>query len=129
MGFTQIPAGASAAPSPSFIPSPAVPAGLTLRQTYTSSQTGLTWPVDWVYVVAAAGGGSGALTINVQSVGGGSGACFQGWMRASDLTALTIGAGGASVSGGSALGNNGGTTIVGPVRAPGGTGGGVRSGT
>lgn len=106
-------------PAPSFVPSPAVPAGLTLHNTYTTSTGSLTWPVDWVYVVAVGGGGSGSSDGTASNVaGGGGGACVQGWVRAADLTSVTIGAGGAGVIG--ALGNNGGDTIAGPIRAPGG---------
>lgn len=118
--MTAFPSGGSTTvPAPSFIPSPSVPAGLTLRNTYTTSQTGLTFPRDWVYVVAVGGGGSGTGLSNF--AGGGGGACIQGWVRATDLTAVTIGAGGAASA--TSSGNIGSTTIAGPIRAPGGGGG------
>lgn len=87
------------APAPSFIPSPAVPPGLTLRHTYLTSQSGLTFPVEWVYFVGVGGGGSGAGKYGAAGAGGGGGAaCIQGWMRSSILTSVTIGAGGPSVA-------------------------------
>lgn len=110
---------APSTPAPGFIPSPAVPAGLTLRQTITASGTPTKtgWP-EWVYVVAVGGGGSGG---DGESAGGGGGACIQGWMQAQAIGAIAIGAGGAPP--GSGAGNVGSQTTVGPVRAGGGGGG------
>lgn len=113
-------------PAPSFIPSPKVPAGLTLRSTITTSQTPTktSWP-EWVYVVAVGGGGSGS---GASAVGGGGGACIQGWMRSDDVGAVTIGAGAAGGTPGNGYhGLKGSATSIGPIRAPGGGGGG-RSG-
>jgi hypothetical protein len=73
----------------------AVPAGLTLRNTYTSSQSGLSFPVNEVYVVVVGGGGGGGSgqagnsgsgtsggASRPATNGGGGGAVLQGWVPA-----------------------------------------------
>ena len=103
--------------SPTTLPI-AVPAGLTLRNTYTSSQTGLSFPVSEVFVVLVGGGGGGTYgnggANGVGSPGGGGGAVQMGWVPA--FTACTIGAGGSSDS-------RGGTSRIGMLLAFGGGGG------
>lgn len=105
---TKIAGKPAPGPSPSFIPSPSVPNGLTLRHTITASGTPdkSAWP-EWVYVVAVGGGGSATA-----DYGGGGGACFQGWVKKASVDAVTIGAGGSP--------GPGSPTVIGPVRAPGG---------
>ena len=51
-----------------------VPSGLTLRNTYTSTTSGLSYPVSQVYVVAVGGGGAGVTgnTSNGAANGGGT---------------------------------------------------------
>lgn len=111
---TRLAGKPSPSPAPSFIPSPSVPDGLTLRHTILASGTPnkSAWP-EWVYVVAVGGGGGGD---NVG--GGGGGGCFQGWVRTASVGAVVIGAGGAGKSSGPS--NAGSPTVIGPIRAPGG---------
>ena len=82
-----------------------VPTGLTLRNTYTSSTSGLTFPVSQVYVVCVGGGGGSPTGANGSgNQAGGGGACVQGWIPAP--TNITIGAGGTNA------GTAGGQTIL-----------------
>ena len=64
----------SAASQPPELPT-AVPVGLTLRNTYTSSQSGLTYPagITQVFVVLIGGGGNGSSQVrySTTSYGGG----------------------------------------------------------
>lgn len=118
MGFSQLPAAfADTGPQTYPIFGSAPPADLTLQATYTSSTAGLSFPVEWIYVVAVGGGGSGSSASAMS--GGGGGACVQGWIRTTGLTSVTVGSGGASVTG-TGDGNPGGATIVGPLYAYGG---------
>ena len=73
----------------------AVPAGYTLRHTYTTSQSGLTFPVPVVFVVLIGGGGNGrAGTFNgsycVNGEGGGGGGIVMAFVTAPST--ITIGA-------------------------------------
>ena len=54
-----------------------VPLGLTLRNTYTTTTTGLSFPVTQVYAIVVGGGGAGG---NGGNAGGGGGAWIQGWI-------------------------------------------------
>ena len=104
--------GSSTVPAPSSAPTTFlnVPPGVSLRNTYTSSTSGLSFPVSQVFVIVVGGGGSGSIG----GGGGGAGACLMGWI--SSPTAVTIGAGGTG-------GANGGATIVGNIYAMGGNAG------
>ena len=66
-----------------------VPLGLTLRNTYTTTTSGLSFPVSQVYVIAVGGGGSGGIGANGAG-GGGGGAVLQGWVASP--TTVTVGA-------------------------------------
>ncbi len=68
-----------------------IPAGLTLRQTYTSSAT-FTIPsgLTAMFIIAIGGGGSGGSTAG--GGGGGAGCAFAGWVT--PATNIVIGAGG-----------------------------------
>ena len=69
---------ASSASQPTTLPT-AIPVGLTLRNTYTSSQTGLTYPagITQVFVVLVGGGGGGRDAGGVTTGGaGGVGTCL-----------------------------------------------------
>ena len=56
--------GISIVPVPSSASTPAlsvgVPVGLTLRNTYTSTTSGLSFPVSQVYAILVGGGGGGS---------------------------------------------------------------------
>ena len=72
-----------------------VPTNLTLRYTYTTSQSGLSYPVSQVFVVLVGGGGSGADTYGWSNVmygggGGGAGAVVMAWVPSP--TVITVGA-------------------------------------
>lgn len=80
------------------------------------------------FVRGKAGGGSGSAGSGPLNVGGGGGGGF--YLLANNPTAqtITIGAGGASVSGADVAGNAGGTTSFGSIAsATGGIGGGISS--
>jgi hypothetical protein len=103
-----------------------VPSGLTLRNTYTSSTSGLSFPVTQVYAVVVGGGGGGAGSqAGYPAAGGGGGAAIGGWIPAP--TSVTIGAGGAA-GGAQGSGLSGGSTICGPIIAAGGGRGGQTAG-
>lgn len=86
----------------------------------------------YAYVRAGAGGGSGARAASGSSgSGGGGGACVEGWFKLTDLLSsetITIGAGGAAVTGASTVGNDGGNTTFGSKLTAYGGGGGRLSG-
>ena len=92
MASTVFPAASSASSPPTIT---GVPSGLTLRNTYTSTTSGLSYPVSQVYVVAAGGGGGGGggggnAQYRTGGGGGGGGAVVQGWLPAT-FTSVTIG--------------------------------------
>jgi hypothetical protein len=103
-------------------------------QTFTSSGT-FTWPsgVDTVYVTMIGGGGSGGGTTTAASTrsgGGGAGELILRYPFRKDVEgggassfAVTVGAGGAAIS--AAIGNAGGTSLFGILKALGGKGGAV----
>lgn len=104
----------------------AIPPGLTLAGTYAASASGLAWGANkYVFVIACSGGGGGGANINNSSGSGGGGSTgvlWTGWVLASALSSITIGAGG---TGNTSDGGNGGSTLLGSVLTlPGGTGGG-----
>jgi len=86
MATSVFPAASSASQPP--ILSTVVPAGVTLRQTYNSSASGLSFPVNQVYAVVIGGGG-----------GGNSGSAGQN-ANASQPSGWGGGAGGAAGGGG-----------------------------
>ena len=90
-----------------------VPLGLTLRNTYTTTTSGLSFPVSQVYVIAVGGGGSGGSGSSGSGGGGagGGGAVLQGWVASP--TTVTVGA------------SNGYSAVGALIAAAGGFGGGA----
>ena len=99
MGLSIIPAASS---SPTPLPT-SVPSGLTLRNTYTSTTSSLSFPTSPVFavVIGGGGGGSGAQVANNAGQGGGGGAVVMGWV--SPTTVATVGAGGTGGGAGSSV--------------------------
>jgi hypothetical protein len=97
------------------VPVNLIPPNLTLRHTYTSTQS-VSISTSPVFVVLAGGGGGGGIRTGDNTGGGGAGGLVMGWCAAP--TSVTIGAGGTSR-------NAGGATSVNtfPVQAEGGGGG------
>jgi hypothetical protein len=85
MGANQVPAPSASFAYNSPPASWAVPAGLTLRYTYTTSQTGQTFAASPVYAVVVGGGGGGH-----SNNGGGGGAVVSGWVYPTSV--VTVGA-------------------------------------
>ena len=93
MAGTTFPAASSASYPTTFLMD--VPSGLTLRYTYTSSQSGLNYSVNQVFVVLVGGGGAGAAAriYTTSACGGGAGgggAVVMGWIPSPAV--ITIGA-------------------------------------
>lgn len=75
-------------------PVSALPKGVTFRNMYTTTTTGISGQPDLVFVVMS-GGGAGGSTGDYGTVRGGGGGCgniWMGWMPS--FTSVTIGAGG-----------------------------------
>jgi hypothetical protein len=83
-------------PSTATIPTPVIgiPAGVSLRNTYTSTTGSLSFPVDMGYAIVIGGGGCGAIATSGNVAGGQAGGAVQGWIKSP--TSVTIGAGGSS---------------------------------
>lgn len=76
---------------------PSIPAGLTLRNTYTTSTSGITGQPDVVCVVLISGGGGGGYGANANSLGGGGGGgASYAIFNVPKFTACTVGAGGSA---------------------------------
>lgn len=71
MGSSVYPAAATSVPDTLPV---TVPSGLTLRYTYTSSQTGLSFPVNQVYAVVIGGGGAAGTAGSSNGISGIAGA-------------------------------------------------------
>jgi hypothetical protein len=108
MGLSVFPTPVESSFPPLTIPVAAIPPGLTLRNTYTSSTSGLTFPVENVFAVligAGGGGGGGSGVGPTAGGGGGCGSVIAAWIPAP--SSVTIGAGGTGGAGGSNNGSNG----------------------
>lgn len=100
-----------------------IPSGLTLRHTYTSTQS-VSIGTSPVFVVLVGGGGGGSVRTNDNTGGGGSGGITMGWCAAP--TSVTVGAAGTgAIYSTGAGGISGGATSVNtfPVDADGGSSG------
>ena len=83
MGQSTFPTPTATSYPPNFGPLLGVPSGLTLRNTYTTTTTGLTFPVANVVVVCVGGGGGGTGGNGGNGGGGGGGAtAFISWAPA-----------------------------------------------
>lgn len=103
-----------------------------VRVRYFTTSTSYSKPagLNWAFIRVWGGGGSGASasTFSAEAAGGGGGGCVEAWVASTTLgtsETITIGAGGAAVSGDS-NGNRGATSTFGSLMSapPGGGGGG-----
>lgn len=106
-----------------------IPRGLTNVQLFTASGTYTpTSGVSKALVFVTGGGGSGSIICGGGS-GGGAGATSIYYMPSVSSQTVTIGAGGAAVTGRQLYGNGGGTSSFGSLAVAQGGGGGIESNT